>query len=91
MPPNFLKHISDEASKKVILEGPNGCRWPVRIKRSSDGTFLSSGWSKFVVDHFLKESEFLVFQYEGNMHFRIQVFDTTASERERGLVCSSGS
>jgi len=82
MPPNFLKHLSNEASKTATLEGPNGCSWPVRIKKSSDGTFLSTGWPKFVEDHFLKEREFLVFRYEGNMHFRIQVFDTTACERE---------
>jgi len=82
MPPNFLKHISNEASKTAILEGPNGRCWPVRIKRASEGTFLSTGWSKFVEDHFLKEREFLVFRYEGNMHFSIQVFDTTACERE---------
>ncbi|ONK69768.1 uncharacterized protein A4U43_C05F26510 [Asparagus officinalis] len=82
MPPNFLKHISNEASQKAMLEGPNGCSWPVEITRSFDGTFISSGWSKFVEDHSLKEQEFLVFRYNGNMHFSIQVFDTTACERE---------
>lgn len=82
MPPNFLKHISNDAPKRAILEGPNGCSWHVNIKKSSDGMFLSTGWAKFVEDHSLKEREFLVFRYNGNMHFTIQVFDTTACERD---------
>lgn len=82
MPPNFLKHISKETSNAATLEGPNGSCWRVKIKRSCNGTFLSTGWPQFVKDHSLKEREFLVFRYNGNLNFSIQVFDTTACERE---------
>lgn len=82
VPPNFLKNISTEASRKVSLQGPSGSKWYVQLVKNVDGTFLTAGWPKFVKDHSLKEHEFLVFQYEGNMHFNVLIFDTTACERE---------
>lgn len=82
LPPNFLKHISNEPLEIAILLAPNGCKWPVDIKTTSDGTYFTTGWSNFVTYHSLKEREFLVFEYRGNLHFSIQVFDTTACERE---------
>lgn len=82
LPPNFLKHLSNEASKQVSLVGPNGCSWSAELVTYADGTYISNGWSNFVEDHSLKEREFLVFRYDGCMNFSIQVFDTTACERE---------
>ncbi|KAG6502658.1 hypothetical protein ZIOFF_034944 [Zingiber officinale] len=82
IPPNFLKHISGVKSKRVILHGPSGSKWHVELGRSTEDTFLTTGWPKFVKDHSLNEYEFLVFQYDGNMHFTVLIFDTSACERE---------
>ncbi|XP_020098318.1 B3 domain-containing protein Os01g0723500-like [Ananas comosus] len=92
IPPNFLKHISTEASrttnnskeasKTAILEGPSGSKWHVELGKTAKGTFLTNGWPKFVKDHSMKEYEFLVFRYDGSMHFTVIVFDKTACERE---------
>ncbi|XP_074573773.1 B3 domain-containing protein Os01g0723500-like [Curcuma longa] len=82
IPPKFLKHISGAKSKRVILHGPSGSKWHVELGRSPEDTFLTTGWRKFVKDHSLKEYEFLVFQYDGNMHFTVLIFDTSACERE---------
>ncbi|KAJ0986403.1 hypothetical protein J5N97_004759 [Dioscorea zingiberensis] len=82
IPVQFMKHISMEAPKKVALRGPSGSRWMVKLKKTIKGTFLGDGWLNFVEDHALKEYEFLVFQYNGSMQFDVQIFDTTACERE---------
>ncbi|XP_026666185.2 B3 domain-containing protein Os01g0723500-like [Phoenix dactylifera] len=86
IPPNFLKHISMEASRRVTLQGPSGSKWYVQLTKNIEGAFLTAGWPKFVKDHSLKEHEFLVFQYEGSMHFTVLIFDTTACEREDVLT-----
>ncbi|XP_042389230.1 B3 domain-containing protein Os01g0723500-like isoform X1 [Zingiber officinale] len=85
IPPKFLKHIpgpATESKTAIFLHGPSGSKWTVELRRNREGTFLASGWSKFVKDHSLKECEFLVFRYDGNMHFTVFLFDTTACERE---------
>ncbi|RWW89793.1 hypothetical protein BHE74_00001155 [Ensete ventricosum] len=82
IPPKFLKHISSVGSKKAILQGPSGSKWHVELGKDMKDTFLTAGWPKFVEDHSLREYEFLVFQYDGDMHFTVLVFDTSACERE---------
>ncbi|KAL6615971.1 hypothetical protein ACP70R_038241 [Stipagrostis hirtigluma subsp. patula] len=99
IPPNFCKHIPWEASRKAkslkeasmaaTLEGPSGRTWLVVIRRSAQGTFFTSGWTKFVQDQSLRELEFLVFRYDGDTRFTAMVFDTTACERE-DLLAGAG-
>lgn len=75
-----------EACRRVTLQGPSGSKWYVQLGKNTKGTFLTAGWPKFVKDHSLKEHEFLVFQYDGCMHFTVLMFDTTACEREDVLT-----
>ncbi|CAL9079676.1 unnamed protein product, partial [Musa textilis] len=82
IPPKFLKHISSVGSKKAILQGPSGSKWHVELGKDTRDTFLTTGWPKFVKDHSLREYEFLVFQYDGDMRFTVLIFDTSACERE---------
>nr|CAD1822208.1 unnamed protein product [Ananas comosus var. bracteatus] len=85
IPPKFMKHISEETSETVILEGPDGINWSVGLEKTIDGTFLSIGWSSFIKGHDLKEHDFLVFEYDGDMHFSVLLFDTTACEKEEQI------
>ncbi|KAF9600015.1 hypothetical protein IFM89_002488 [Coptis chinensis] len=80
IPPNFLEHISKEQTGSANLEGPSGKIWCVRLCKREDGTFLKNGWQDFVKDHSLGNFEFLVFIYEGNMCFKVQIFDMTGCE-----------
>ncbi|XP_072959260.1 B3 domain-containing protein Os01g0723500-like [Typha angustifolia] len=82
IPPNFLKHIFKEAAMQATLKGPSGRHWQVELVKDMKGTFLASGWENFVKDHTLKEHEFLVFRYDGDLNFTVLIFDTTACERE---------
>ncbi|XP_077219244.1 B3 domain-containing protein Os12g0592300-like isoform X2 [Tasmannia lanceolata] len=84
IPPAFMKHISKEASSQrtAILEGPSSKGWRVEVRKKTNGTYLQDGWQEFAKAHSLKVSEFLVFRYDGNMRFSVQIFDKTACERE---------
>lgn len=80
-----MKHIDigKEARRNTaMLEGPTGRTWYISIERNTEGVFFTDGWPRFVQDHGLKEHEFLVFRYNGNMHFSLLIFDTSACERE---------
>uniref|UniRef100_A0ACD5VQG2 Uncharacterized protein n=1 Tax=Avena sativa TaxID=4498 RepID=A0ACD5VQG2_AVESA len=100
IPPNFCKHIPWEASRKAkglkeasmaaTLEGPSGCAWQVVIRRTAEGTFFTSGWTKFVQDQALRELEFLVFRHDGGTRFAAMVFDRSACEREDLLLVGVG-
>lgn len=97
IPPNFCKHIPwteasrkaksvKEASMAATLEGPGGRAWQVVVRRTAEGTFFASGWSKFVQDQALRELEFLVFRHDGGTRFTAMVFDKSACEREDLLL-----
>ncbi|XP_077218855.1 B3 domain-containing protein Os01g0723500-like [Tasmannia lanceolata] len=84
IPPAFMKHISKESlfKRKAILEGPTSRVWHVGLSRKFNGTYLQDGWQEFAKAHSLRVSDFLVFRYDGNMHFSVLIFDKTACERE---------
>ncbi|OVA05167.1 B3 DNA binding domain [Macleaya cordata] len=82
-----MKHISEEESDRAILKGPSGSQWHVKLCKTEDGTYLQDGWQDFVRDHSLCYYEFLVFRYDGNMCFNVQIFDKSGCERED--ACSS--
>eukprot|EP00262_Sarcandra_glabra_P020546 TRINITY_DN8232_c0_g1_i2.p1 TRINITY_DN8232_c0_g1~~TRINITY_DN8232_c0_g1_i2.p1 ORF type:complete len:170 (+),score=20.70 TRINITY_DN8232_c0_g1_i2:92-601(+) len=82
IPPAFRKHLLEEASNRAVLEGPNGSIWHVELHKTINDMYLQDGWQDFVEDHSLRGNEFLVFRYDGNMHFSVQIFDESACERE---------
>ncbi|CAM0882478.1 unnamed protein product [Alopecurus aequalis] len=70
----------------ATLEGPSGRAWQVVIRRTAEGTFFTSGWTKFLQDQALRELEFLVFRHDGGTRFTAMVFDKSACEREDLLL-----
>ncbi|KAF5189097.1 B3 domain-containing protein, partial [Thalictrum thalictroides] len=83
IPPEFLKHISDEVSGIAVLEGPSATwDWHVRFCRTEGGTFFTEGWNDFVRDNALGEYEFLVFRYQGNMCFFVEIYAKSGCKKE---------
>ncbi|KAF9608828.1 hypothetical protein IFM89_011866 [Coptis chinensis] len=85
IPPVFVMHISKEDSRRVVLEGPSGNLWDVKLGKTEDGTFFQNGWQDFVRDHSLGDYEFLVFRYDGSMCFNVHIFDKTGCEKLEGF------
>ncbi|XP_058069232.1 B3 domain-containing protein Os01g0723500-like [Magnolia sinica] len=86
IPPAFVKYIAKEVSQRAILKGPSGRIWHVELCKRTSGTYLQNGWQEFVKDHSLQEYEFLVFRYDGDVHFTVQIFDRTACEKKDVLT-----
>ncbi|KAF5184608.1 B3 domain-containing protein [Thalictrum thalictroides] len=86
IPPDFLKHISKDKSGIAVIDGPNATySWHVKFCRTEDGTYLTDGWKEFVRDHCLGEYDFLIFRYEGNMHFTVEIYDKTECQKHVGF------
>lgn len=82
IPQEFLKHISKESSDKASLTVQGSVRsWTVKLSETGIGVFLQDGWLKFLRDNSLGDSEFLLFTYDGNMCFSVQIFNKNGCER----------
>ncbi|KAI8020233.1 hypothetical protein LOK49_LG04G01029 [Camellia lanceoleosa] len=82
IPRKFVKYCKEQLSNRVLLRGPSGNQWTVEIAAKNDDVFFQNGWEDFAGDHGLKETDFLVFRYNGNSCFSVSIFDGSGCERE---------
>ncbi|KAJ4843716.1 hypothetical protein Tsubulata_024563, partial [Turnera subulata] len=82
LPAYFMSNFREKLSSEILLRGPSGFTWPVRLAQSGDDWFFMVGWPKFVRDHSLGEHDFLIFRYTGNSSFKVEIFSKTGCERE---------
>ncbi|KAL5705091.1 hypothetical protein ACHQM5_023436 [Ranunculus cassubicifolius] len=82
IPPDFERHISHDESGTAVLRGPTNKIWKVRFSKTDEGTYLQDGWVDFLRDHSLGDFEVLIFRYDGDMCFRIEIFEKTAVKKE---------
>ncbi|OIV99448.1 hypothetical protein TanjilG_17258 [Lupinus angustifolius] len=81
IPPDFVKYCDEDfSSTNVILIGPSGdpCRVTILEK---DEIFMQDGWPRFLRNNLVEENELLLFTYEGDNCFRVQIFGLNACER----------
>ncbi|CAL5329173.1 unnamed protein product [Camellia sinensis] len=81
IPPHFMNHLVNEAADKATLKSPSGDLWTVVLRKKENGTYLQDGWSDFVRNHKVVKDEFLIFRYDGNLHFSVQIYDVNGLER----------
>lgn len=82
IPSKFGKHLEGKTSGTVSLMGPSGNTWHADLAQQTDGLYILDGWAAFVRDHFLENGDSLVFRYDGNLHFTLQIFDQSSCEKE---------
>ncbi|XP_074316071.1 B3 domain-containing protein REM9-like [Silene latifolia] len=84
IPPLFMKHLSkdlcEEETTNATIKSDVGI-WPVKLRKTSTYTYIEEGWPKIMEDNSLGDMEFLVFRYDGNMCFNLQIFEKTGCER----------
>ncbi|KAK1559630.1 hypothetical protein Q3G72_016662 [Acer saccharum] len=81
IPPKFLHHIVEDLTETATLKISTGEIWTVEMNRTKDGVFMENGWQQFLRDNSLTEKHFLVFSYDGNMNFSVQIFKPDGVER----------
>ncbi|KAK4488350.1 hypothetical protein RD792_004108, partial [Penstemon davidsonii] len=83
IPKEFMRrygHIL--SSDKVYLKAPSGPIREIGLVHSNGETWLRKGWKDFREYYSIKFGHILVFQYAGNSHFDVLIFDMTATEIE---------
>ncbi|KAL3360087.1 hypothetical protein AABB24_016538 [Solanum stoloniferum] len=80
IPPKFIKHMEGRASGTTILVDASGNSWPVDLIQQDDDLIFHNGWVSFVKYHCLETGDSLVFRYDSDLHFTVQVSDDIPSE-----------
>ncbi|GAB4839379.1 hypothetical protein Ancab_028903 [Ancistrocladus abbreviatus] len=85
VPLKFIRHMEGRTSGKVSLTGPSGNTWCVHLIKHNDDLYFRDGWPTFVRDHFIQCGDSLVFRYDGNLRFTVQIFDGSSCEKEEAF------
>ncbi|KAL3617772.1 hypothetical protein CASFOL_038093 [Castilleja foliolosa] len=89
IPCNFVKYMEGSSQGTVRLVGPSGNIWYAELIIVENGLFLNNGWGDFVRDHLIEHGEAMVFRYEGDLRFTVQVFDRSMCEKEYAFTAKS--
>ncbi|XP_047308220.1 B3 domain-containing transcription factor VRN1-like isoform X1 [Impatiens glandulifera] len=76
----FGKKFGNELTNVCTLTVANGCVWKVRLERIDDKFWLTTGWNEFAKHHSISTGHLLMFTYDGNSSFRVNIHDLTVSE-----------
>ncbi|KAL5777881.1 hypothetical protein ACOSP7_010807 [Xanthoceras sorbifolium] len=82
IPTKFIKHLEGRTSGPASLVGPSGNMWHVDLIEQNDDLYFDLGWPVFVRDNFIECGDILVFRYDGELHFTVQMFDQSTCEKE---------
>ncbi|CAI9116623.1 OLC1v1017818C1 [Oldenlandia corymbosa var. corymbosa] len=90
VPSKFRKHVDGTISGTAFLSGPSGNTWHANMVQQDGELLLQDGWADFVADHNLARGDSLLFRYNGDLHFTVQIFDESCCEKESALdsVCT---
>ncbi|KAK8564289.1 hypothetical protein V6N13_005478 [Hibiscus sabdariffa] len=80
IPNKFVKKFGDELSSIATLTVPSGRQWLVELWEDNKKIWLDGGWNAFVEYYSICIGYFLVFKYEGNSRFDVNVYNLKASE-----------
>ncbi|KAM5551986.1 B3 domain-containing transcription factor VRN1-like [Rosa sericea] len=86
IPKKFMIKYGEDLSNSVCLKLPSGSEWEVELTRCNGKAWFERGWPEFSRFCSLNYGTFLVFRYEGNSHFEVRIFDTSATEIDYPLI-----
>ncbi|PRQ47784.1 putative transcription factor B3-Domain family [Rosa chinensis] len=78
----YEKKYGEELSNIVHLKLPCGTEWEIEVTRHNGVFWFDKGWETLCKFYSIEYRYSLVFQYEGNSRFKVNIFDRTNSEIE---------
>eukprot|EP00268_Persea_americana_P026173 TRINITY_DN2556_c0_g1_i1.p1 TRINITY_DN2556_c0_g1~~TRINITY_DN2556_c0_g1_i1.p1 ORF type:complete len:295 (+),score=47.91 TRINITY_DN2556_c0_g1_i1:21-905(+) len=85
IPPAFIPNFHGKLIEESTLKCPNDEVWPVKMKHDAGKLFFDNGWQDFVKDKNLEVGDFLVFRYDGDSGFDVQIFGKSGCEKGGSL------
>ncbi|KAH9309583.1 hypothetical protein KI387_037494, partial [Taxus chinensis] len=78
IPPAFVpKLITFQTEGKMVLQGPSGQEWIVKLWGTETQLEFREGWEKFVHYHAIEFGDFLVFKHISGSKIKVQIFGRT--------------
>ncbi|KAJ4820510.1 B3 domain-containing protein [Rhynchospora pubera] len=81
LPKAFQKKFKGRIAKNVELKGPSGNIWHVGVIELVENLTFQSGWKDFVIANSIKANDLLVFKYNRESSFEVQIFDPSGCQR----------
>uniref|UniRef100_A0A5B7CCL1 TF-B3 domain-containing protein n=1 Tax=Davidia involucrata TaxID=16924 RepID=A0A5B7CCL1_DAVIN len=83
IPPEFVKkHLNGVVPHKWMLQNPARRAWRVDMKKVGNSLFFQKGWGAFVQDNSLETGDFLLFRYDGNSQFSVEMYGKNCCEKD---------
>ncbi|GKV04716.1 hypothetical protein SLEP1_g16832 [Rubroshorea leprosula] len=79
IPRKFACKLKKKLPESVVLRGPGGFMWNVRLSMEGDTLYFNDGWQDFVIDHSLQENDTLLFEYNRESRFDVFLFEQSSS------------
>ncbi|GLJ57584.1 hypothetical protein SUGI_1344250 [Cryptomeria japonica] len=89
IPPAFVSQIINDQDEHMVLQGPDGQNFNVRLWRSIKKLELQHGWINFVNYYGLEVGDLLVFKYISKSCFKVKIFDKTSCEKNQRIQSKS--
>lgn len=86
IPEKFVRSVGGHIPELVKLETPDGNTHTVRAAKEQNNLVLRSGWEIFASVYELEEGDLLRFRYSGDSHFKVEIYDLSACEKESSCV-----
>ncbi|KAI9201674.1 hypothetical protein LWI28_027194 [Acer negundo] len=86
IPTQFIRHLEGRTSGPASLVGPSGNMWHVDLIEQNGDLYFDLGWPVFVRDNFIECGDILVFRYDGELHFTVQMFGQSTCEKEASFT-----
>jgi hypothetical protein len=86
IPVKFAARFKGKISGTIQLKARNGSICEIAVKTCADKMILQSGWEEFVNEHDLEKGDFLVFSYNGDSQFRVEIYDPSGCEKASSCV-----
>lgn len=90
IPLGFKKHIIHDRLGMGTIQSPLGTTWHVKLLEEEGSMYIGEGWREFVRAHELEIGYFLVFRYEGDMVFSVEIFDYSCCLKEYTPIAHEG-
>ncbi|XP_019254322.1 PREDICTED: B3 domain-containing protein REM10-like [Nicotiana attenuata] len=78
IPTGFLKYLKGHEHIEHAIIRRAGKKWLVKV----NGRRFEAGWAEFAQQHDLQLGDVLIFRHEGNMEFKVTIFESSGSVKE---------
>ncbi|KAJ3678138.1 hypothetical protein LUZ60_001941 [Juncus effusus] len=96
IPTKFTTNSGGHIGKIVKLKGPSGNIWQIGVTKRAAKFVLRVGWKEFILANDIKENDILIFKYNGNSSFEVQIFQNGCERissffaKKKGTGCFRG-